>query len=124
MDSFEFAVAHNAGIRVVDHQTAEQGNEGGTLGWSSGVGITTFFVQASFIADADGMGIVMTGMHADLILIAGLVELTIALNVVVVTDAFAVETGVVTGTEIIDREALVAAGRRTMDDDEIYSAHD
>jgi hypothetical protein len=30
----------------------------------------------------------------------------------------------VTGTEIIDREALVAAGRRTMDDDEIYSAHD
>ena len=124
MDSFEFAVAHDAGIRVDDHQTAEQGNEGRTLGWSTGVGITAFLVQTSFIADANGVGIVMSGMHADLFLVAGLVELTVALNVVVVTDTLAVETGVMTGTEVVDREALVAAGRRTVDDDEIYIAHD
>ena len=120
----QFTVAEDEGIRIVDLQTAEQGNEGGTLGRSTGVGITAFLVQPSFIADADGMGIIMAGMHANLIFRAGLIDLTIALNIVMVTDAFAVETGIVIVTEHIDGVALVATGRRAVNDNEIYSAHD
>ena len=117
MDAFEFTVAHDTGIRVVDHQTAEQGNECGTLGWSAGVGITAFLIQSAFITDADGVAIVMSGMHADLFFVASLVELTITLNVIMVAYALAVKTGIMTGTEIIDREALVATGRRAVNDD-------
>ena len=90
MDAFQLTVAHNLSIGVIDHQTAKQGNEGGTLCRSA--------------------GIVMTGMHANLILGAGLIEMTVALYVVVVTDAFAVETGIVIVTEHIDGVALVATG--------------
>ena len=52
----------------------------------------------------------MAGMHTDLILIASLMDLTIAFNIVMIGYAFAMEPRVMTGSESIDREALVAAG--------------
>ena len=117
MDAFEFAVAHDLGIGVVDLQGAEQGDEGSALGWRAGVGSAAFLIEATLVTDADAMGIVVTGMHADLVLIAGLEDLTIFFDVIVVADAFAVETGIVTGLEHFNSETLVAAGRRTMNDD-------
>lgn len=66
------------------------------------------------------MGIVMAGMHTHLFLIAGLIELSITLNIVVIAYAFAVETGVMTGAEHIDSEALVATARRAMNHDKRY----
>ena len=72
MDAFKFAVAHDLGIGVVGFQGAEQGNESSSLGRSPGIGFVAFFVKTSFVADANGVGIVMAGMHADLILITGL----------------------------------------------------
>ena len=56
----------------------------------------------------------MTGVHTHLFLIAGLIELSIALDVVVIAYAFAVETGVMAGAEHVDGETLVAAGGRAM----------
>ena len=124
MDAFEFTVAHDTGIRVVDHQTAEQGNECGTLGWSAGVGITAFLIQSAFITDADGVGIVMSGMHADLFFVASLVELTITLNVIMVADTFAVETGVVTGAKHFNRKTLVGARGAAVNDNKIdFTTH-
>ena len=114
MDAFEFTVAHDLGIGIVGFQSAEQGNEGCALGRSPGVGFMTLLVESSFVADTDAVGIVMTGMHADLTLITGLEYLSILLNVIVITNAFAMETGVVTGFEHFNSETLVAAGRRTM----------
>ena len=124
MNAFEFAVAHDLGIGIVDFQAAEQGNEGSTLCRSASVSITAFLVQATFIADANGVGIVMTGMYADFFLVTCLIELPITLNVIMVADAFTVETGIVAGAEVIDREALVAACRRTVNDDQIDCTHD
>ena len=114
VDAFEFTVAHDIGIGVVDLQGAEQGDEGCSLGWRAGVGSAAFLIEATLVTNADGVGIVVTGMHADLVLIAGLEDLTILFNVIVVADAFAVEAGVVTGFEHFDSETLVAAGRRTV----------
>ena len=120
MDAFEFTVAHDLGIGIVDLQGAEQSDKGCTLGRSPGVGFMAFLVEASLVADTDRVGVVMTGMHADFILITGLEYLAILLNVIVIADAFAVETGVVTGFEHFNCETLVAPGRRTMNDDKGY----
>ena len=118
MDAFEFTVAHDLGIGVVDLQGAEQGDEGGSLGRRPGVGGAAFLIEATFVADADAVGIVMAGMHADLVLITGLEDLTILFDVIVVADAFSVESGIVTLPEHIDGKTLVSAGGRTMDDDQ------
>ena len=56
----------------------------------------------------------MSGMHTYFFFITGLIELTILLNVVMITDAFAMETRIVTGTKHINGKTLIAAGRRTM----------
>ena len=44
VDTFEFAVAHNLGIGVIDLQGAEQSDEGGTLLGGTGVGRTPMLV--------------------------------------------------------------------------------
>ena len=64
------------------------------------------------------MGVVMADMHADLFFITRLIDLTVFLDVIVIADAFPVETGIVTLPEHIDGETLVSAGGRTMDDDQ------
>ena len=61
----------------------------------------------------------MAGMHANLFFIAGLMDLTITFNVVMVANALVVEPGVMTGTEHIERETLVAAGSTAMDHNKI-----
>ena len=65
----------------------------------------------------------MTGMHADLLFITGLVDVTVFFNEIVVPNAFVVKTGVMAGTEHIDSEALVAARCTAMNDNEVYSSH-
>jgi len=44
VDASEFAVAHDLGMRVVDLQGAEQGDEGGALLEGTGVGSAPLFV--------------------------------------------------------------------------------
>ena len=61
----------------------------------------------------------MAGVHSHFFLIAGLIELSIALNIVVIAYAFAVEAGIVADTEHIDGETLIAAGGTAMHDNQI-----
>ena len=65
MDALQFAVADNLGIGIVLLQGAEQREEGLLLGRGAGVGGTATFVEASLVADADGVGIVVAGVGAD-----------------------------------------------------------
>ena len=117
-------MAHDLGIGVVDFQGAEQGDEGSALGWGAGVGRAAFLVEASFVADADGVGIVVAGVHADLVFVAGLEDLPVFFDEVVVADAFAVEAGVVAGFEHFNSETLVAAGCRAVKDNKIdFAGH-
>ena len=124
VDAFEFVVALDDGVGVAGFQAAEQGDESFALGRGAGVGCVASLVEAAFVADADGVGIVVEGMHADLAFIASLVEAAVALDVVVIAYALVVEAGVVTFPEPLDGEALVAAGGRAVDDDEVDFAHD
>ena len=70
------------------------------------------------------MGIVASGMHADFGFTAGLVELAITGDVVVVADALAVKLGIMTRPEVFDGETLVATCCGAMDDDEGDFTHD
>ena len=70
------------------------------------------------------MGIVMAGMHADLCFTAGLIELAITGNVVVVADALAMKLGIMTRPEVFDGETLVATCCGAVDDDEGDFTHD
>ena len=53
MVAFEFTVAHDLGIGVVDLQGAEQSDESSSLGRGQGIGLMAFLIQASLVADAD-----------------------------------------------------------------------
>jgi len=63
-------------------------------------------------------------MHADLCFTAGLVELAITGDVVVVADALAVKLGIMTRPEVFDGETLIATCCGAMDDDEGDFTHD
>ena len=118
VDAFEFTVAHDLGIGVIDLERTEEGNQCCALFRGAGIFIHTIFVQAALITDANRMGVVMAGMHTDLLFITRLIDLTVLLDIVMVSDPFPVETGIVTLLEHIDGEALISAGGRTMDDDQ------
>ena len=99
-DARKVAMTENLGIRIVLLQGTEKGNESGLLFGSTGVGRIAMGVETSLIADADGVLVVMTGMGAGQILMTGLIDLTIACDVVVITGE--PETGIMAGNEILD----------------------
>ena len=70
------------------------------------------------------MGVVAAGMHADLCFTAGLVELAITGDVIVVADALAMKLGVMTRPEVFNGETLIATCCGAMDDDEGDFTHD
>ena len=70
------------------------------------------------------MGIIAAGMYADFCFTAGLVDLAITGDVVVVADALAMKLGVMTRPEIFDGETLIATCCGAMNDDEVDFTHD
>ena len=70
------------------------------------------------------MGIIATGMHADFGFTAGLIDLAITGDVVVVADALAVKLGIMTRPEVFDGETLIATCCGAMNDDEVDFTHD
>ena len=121
VDVGEVAVTEDDGFGVIDAQRLEQGVEGGLLRCSAGVLGTALCVETALVADADAVLVVVAGMGAWEVLVARLVQLAVALYVVVV--AGEAEAAVVAGDERGDGERPVLAGRRTVNNDQIYFAH-
>ena len=111
----EVAVTEDDGLGVVDAERLEQGVQSGFLRCGAGVLGTALGVETSFVADADGVLVVVAGMGAGEVLVAGLVQLAVALNVVVV--AGEAEAAVVAGDERGHGERPVLAGRRAVNND-------
>ena len=114
MDSFEFAMAHDFGIGVVDLQRAEQGDECCTLSRGTGIGRATTVIETALVTDTNGVGIVMPGMGSDHLFGAADVELAITGDVVVVATAVPA-FGTVHLVEQLERQMLVRAGGCTVD---------
>ena len=89
-------MTEDLGIGVVLFQGTEQMPEGCLLGRGTGVGGATFLVEASLVADAEGVGVVMAGVSTDHLLGTAKVQLSVAGDVVVIAAAFPA-TGLVAG---------------------------
>ena len=61
-DVGKVAVTADFGFRVTLLQILQEEMKGSLLGWRAGVGILAFLVDASYIADANGMLVVVTDM--------------------------------------------------------------
>ena len=106
MDVGEVAVAEDAGIGIIDLQRAEQGDEGCTLGWRTGVVGFAVLIEASLVADAERVQVVSYGVGADHLLGPSEVQLSVAGDVVVVAAAVPA-FGTVHLVEQLERQMLV-----------------
>ena len=120
-DMGQFAVAENLGIRVVHLQGLQQGPQGVLLGFGAGVSRMAVGEQTALVADTDRVGVEMAGMGTDEVLVPGLVGLSVAGDVIVVSRE--AEAGLMTGNERGDREWAVFARRGTVNDYKVYSSH-
>ena len=122
MDVGEVAVAEDAGIGIIDLQRAEQGDEGCTLGRSSGVSGTAFLVKTTFVTNTNRVGIVVPGMGADHLLGATEVQLSVAGDVVMITAAVPA-FGTVHLVKQLETQMLVRPRCRAVNHNQIYSTH-
>ena len=99
-DVGEVAMAEDAGIGVVGLERLQQVPEGGFLCRGAGVSGMAVRGEATFVADAEGVLVVVAGMGAGQILMTSLIDLTIASDVVVITGE--PEAGIMAGYEVLD----------------------
>ena len=122
VDVGEVAVADYLGIGIVAPQVLQEEPKSRFLLRGASVGITAFFVEASFVADADGVLVVVADMGAGIFLGATFSDLTIAVDIPVVADLLPA-SGLVPAVNVVDRDVLRRACARTMEDDVQDFAH-
>ena len=122
MDAFELTVAEDLGIGIIELQRSEKSDEGGTLGWSTSISGSAFLVETALVTDADGVGVVVTGVSSDHLLRTTLMELTVTGDVVVVAAAIPA-FGSVHLVEKLERYMLVRATCSTVNYYKINSSH-
>ena len=81
-------MTEDGGIGVVETEALEEFFHRYLLGEGTGVGLLAVGIESALIADGDAVGVVVTGVGADLSLWAARVEGTILGDVVVVADGF------------------------------------
>ena len=109
----EVTMAEDFCIRVVEAEAAEEFLQRDVLCLGTGVGRFAVGIKSALIADGDAVGVVVSGVSANLSLRAARVEGTILGDVVVVADAFET-SGEVTGFQVFYREVLGHTGCRAM----------
>ena len=113
LDPWQVSVAYDLGIGIVDGQVLQKAYQGSLLGWGAGVGRIAVLVQAALIADADAVGIVVSGVSANLSLRSARVEGAVLGDIVVVADGFET-SGEVAGFQVFYREVLGRTGCRAV----------
>ena len=109
----EVTMAEDGGIGIVEAEAMEEFLHRHLLSEGTSVGRFAVGIESALIADGDAVGVVVTGVGADLSLWAARVEGTILGDVVVVADGF--ETSCeVTGFQVFYREVLGHTGCRAM----------
>ena len=103
MDPRKVVMAKDLGIGVIGLQSSKQGDEGMLLGRGAGVGSFAIGIETALITNANGMGVVATGMGSNHLLGTAHVEFAILGDVVMVADGL-VTSSLVTGFEVFRRE--------------------
>ena len=115
-------MAKDAGIGIVDLQGSKQRDEGMLLGRGSGVERLAIGIEATLIADADGMGVITTGVGTNHLLGAALVQLAVLGDVVMVARGLKTPT-LVAGLEVLGGKVLGDFRGGAMDNNQVYSSH-
>ena len=124
VDVWEVAVAEDAGIGMGFLQAAEQAQQGAFLAGCAGVGGSALLVETAFVADADGVGVVVAGMGADHELRPSWLDLSVTTDHVMVAYA-EVETPIAMPCiDLSCRARLVRPHRRTVNHYQCNMPHD
>lgn len=118
----KFVMPHNACIRIILPQLAQQGNQGYFLFHRTGVGRTALLVQASFVAHADAVFVETAGMGTDVVHGAADVGDSIASDVEMIADVGESALLHMAAAEGFYRKAAVRTGGGTMDHYQAYAA--
>ena len=116
VDALQFTVADDLGIGIVLLQRTEQRVEGELLSRCTGVSGAALLIEATLVADADGVGVVVAGVCADHLLGTAEVQLSVAGDVVVVAAALPA-FGFVHLVEPFQRNMLVRPRGRAVNND-------
>jgi hypothetical protein len=92
------------------------------LRWGAGVGGLAIGIKTSLIADADGMGVITTGVGTDHLLGAALVQLAVLGDVIVVARGLIAPT-LVACLEVLGGKVLGDFRGGAMDNYQVYSSH-
>ena len=112
-NAWEVTMTEDGGIGIVEAEAVEEFLHRHLLGEGTGVGWFAVCIEAALIADADAMGVVVSGVGAALSLRAARVEGAVLGDVVVVADGFET-SGEVTGFQVFYREVLGRTGCRAV----------
>ena len=109
----EVTMAEDLGVRIVGAEALEEFLQRDVLCLGTSVGRFAVGIKSALIADADAVGIVVSGVSANLSLRSARVEGAVLGDVVVVADGF--ETSCeVAGFQVFYREVLGRTGCRAM----------
>jgi len=122
VDAWEVVVAEDASIGMGFLQATEQAQQGAFLAGRAGIGSFPMLVEAAFVADTERMTVVANGVGTDQLLMARLVDMSVAGDVVVVTRES--ESFRVTADEGCHGKVTVAARGTAVDDNHINASHD
>ena len=106
-------MTEDGGIGIVEAEALEEFFHRYLLGESTGVGWFAVGIESALIADADAVGIVVSGVSANLSLRSARVEGAVLGDVVVVADGFET-SGEVAGFQVFYREVLGRTGCRAV----------
>ena len=109
----EVTMAEDFCIRVVEAEAAEEFLHRYLLCEGTGVGRFAVGIESALIADADAVGIVVSGVSANLSLRSARVEGAVLGDIVVVADGFET-SGEVAGFQVFYREVLGRTGCRAV----------
>ena len=113
----EVVVAHDESTGELLAQADQQVEQGVSLGFCPSVGWLAIFVQASFVADADGVGIVEPAVGSNFFQGSAFVQGAVTLHVVVVADVLETTVLDVIALAGFETVALISSGGWTVQDD-------
>ena len=122
LEGIEVVMTEDDGTGETLLELSEKAEKGLALLWGAGVGGLTVDIEATFVADADGVAIVTPTVGSGLLKRTAGMTGAVATDVVVIADVAESSTEVV-GAHLLGTVGLHGKCCSTVDDDESYGTH-
>ena len=122
MDVWQVVVTDDLGLRVGQFQTLQEVVEGGFLRRCTGIFVAPLWVESAFVADANGVLVVVAGVGPSHFLRTTEMDFSIAGYIVVVA-ATGIAFGSMTAVEVFEAEGLITARCAAVQHDQLHFEH-